>query len=156
MQCPICQAFSSRVLETRFHKEANQILRRRQCLKCHTRFSTREVPLAFKDLFVIKRDGKKQAFQRKKIQQSIVLACRKSAVSSHHVEVITKKVIEWAEKRLSDKELTTDLVAEKILKEFTKVDPVVYLRFLAYTENTHKKELVESIKVEANTDIQGI
>ena len=153
MQCPICHAFSSRVLETRSHKEVNQILRRRQCLKCHARFSTREVSLAFQDFFVIKRNGKKEAFQRKKIQQSIALACRKSAVSSHHVAVIAKKVIEWAEERLSDKELTTDWVAEKILKEFTEVDPVVYLRFLAYTENTHKKELLESIKVEANTDI---
>ena len=150
MRCSICHAFSSRVLETRSHKETNQIIRRRQCLKCRARFSTQEIPLTLQNFFVIKRNGKKEAFQREKIQKSIALACRKSSVSSNHMEAMTKKVIEWAEQNLPGKDLTTDLVAERILKELTKIDPVVYLRFVAYTESPQKKELMESIKGDVN------
>ena len=148
MRCSICYAFSSKVLETRFNKEANRIIRRRQCLKCKTRFSTQEI-LATQQLFIIKRNGKKEVFQWEKIKKSIAIACKKSPVPSSQVDEMIKKVLQWVEQS-RDKELTTDIVAKKILEELVKADSLVYRRFAVYTESANKEDLVESIKTESH------
>lgn len=126
MVCPSCGYLENKVLDSRDTPEG-AIRRRRECLRCKTRFTTYE-RIEAPHFLVIKKDGRREPYSRQKLLIGIQKACEKRPVSQERIE----KVVGRVEKKLSelgDKEIPTALVGELVMKELKKVDSVAYIRF---------------------------
>ncbi|MFA5087738.1 MAG: transcriptional regulator NrdR [Candidatus Omnitrophota bacterium] len=127
MKCPACGYKETKVIDSRLSNDGNSIRRRRECLKCEKRFTTYEyveqVPL-----MVVKRDGRRQPFDRKKIISGFVKACEKRPVSIDKIEELTLD-IERAIQRQYDREVESKVIGEIIMEKLAVVDQVAYVRF---------------------------
>ncbi len=129
MFCIFCKNDDTEVIETRLSEDGTTIRRRRECPKCKKRFTTyervEELPI-----LVIKRDGRRERFDREKLRRSIVLPSDKTTVTSQQIE----EIIEEVEKELKEKE-TTEIESKEIgnlvAKKLKKVDKIAYIRFAA-------------------------
>ena len=146
MQCPYCNYKETRVIDKRDIESSTR--RRRKCLKCKKRFSTREW-VEWAELRVIKKDGKIESYDREKIKRGIMKACEKRPVNS---EQIDKMIINIEEKlRKKGKEVSSSLIGDIVSKEIKKIDKVAYIRFASvykdFTElDDFKKEIKDLIK----------
>lgn len=124
MMCPYCLSQETKVIDKR---DVGSIAkRRRECLKCAKRFNTHE-SVEEVDLRVIKKDGRREAFDREKIKRGIMKACEKRPISA---EKINKMLINIEEKlRKKGKEVKADVIGELVSSELKKVDKVAYIRF---------------------------
>jgi transcriptional repressor NrdR len=127
MKCPYCGFGQDRVVDSRESKEADSIRRRRECEKCGRRFTTYErideIPY-----MVVKKDGRRERFDRQKILSGLLRACEKRPVSSGQLE----KIVDATERFLVDapeRERTTAEVGELIMKHLKGLDTVAYIRF---------------------------
>lgn len=126
MKCPFCGAAETSVLESR-SLEDGAIRRRRQCGKCNKRFTTVEqIKRSF--LWVIKKDGRREVFDKEKVKRGILRAIEKRPVSLELVDDITDQV-EMEILRSDKQEVTTKTVGSAVLKRLKKVDKVAWLRF---------------------------
>src|SRR3989344_272403 len=126
MRCPFCQHTDSDVIDTR-DTDDYRIRRRRECAKCKRRFTTYE-EAEKEDLFVIKKDGRREKFDRHKLLSGIQKACEKRPVSVEQ----TEEIANWTEARIrkGDKqEIKTDEIGELVMERLKKVDEVAYIRF---------------------------
>lgn len=130
MQCPFCLHAETKVLDKRDAELATK--RRRECLKCARRFSTREA-LEWSDLRVIKKDGKREPFNREKIKIGIFKACEKRPVTEEHIETMVNMIEEKLRKR--GKEVSTTYIGELVSKELKKADSIAYIRFASVYRN---------------------
>lgn len=127
MKCPFCSFDDTRVVDSRLGKEGNNIRRRRECIECEKRFTTYErveetLPL------VIKKDGRREAFDRQKIISGIQRACEKRPVSIATIE----KVVDQMEVKLQEsgeKEIDASRIGEEIMHALQSLDEVAYVRF---------------------------
>lgn len=127
MRCPYCNYQKSSVLESRDSEDNQVTRRRRQCLKCDKRFTTYE-RIEVIDLKILKKDGKKEEFRRRKIRDGIEIACEKRSIK----EEIVEKVIDDIELRLLNRkstEISSADIGRMILTRLKKIDQVAYLRF---------------------------
>ncbi len=127
MKCPYCGFGQDRVVDSRESKEADSIRRRRECESCNRRFTTYErideIPY-----MVVKKDGRRERFDRQKILSGLLRACEKRPVSSSQLE----NVVDAAESFLIDapeRERTTSEVGELIMQHLKGLDTVAYIRF---------------------------
>ncbi|MEI6849773.1 MAG: transcriptional regulator NrdR [archaeon] len=124
MICPYCSNEETKVMDKRDISGITK--RRRECLKCEKRFNTRE-SLEEINLRVIKKDGRREDFDRDKIKKGIVMACRKRPVSEDKID---KMIINVEDKiRKMGKEVNTSNIGEIVSKELKRVDKVAYIRF---------------------------
>ena len=126
MRCPFCQHTDSDVIDTR-DTDDYSIRRRRECAKCKRRFTTYE-EAEKEDLFVIKKDGRREKFDRHKLLSGIQKACEKRPVSVEQ----TEEIANWTEARIrkGDKqEVKTDEIGELVMERLKKADEVAYIRF---------------------------
>lgn len=127
MKCPFCSSNEDRVIDSRSSNEDRSVRRRRECIKCKKRFTTyeyiEEVPL-----MVIKKDGRREAFDRNKIISGILKACEKRPVSMERVEAVVDKVEKELQKSF-DKEVKAPIVGELVMEHLQKLDEVAYVRF---------------------------
>ncbi len=127
MKCPFCSCTEDRVIDSRSSNEDRSVRRRRECIKCKKRFTTyeyiEEVPL-----MVIKRDSRREAFDRNKIISGILKACEKRPVSMERVEAVVDKVEKELQKSF-DKEVKAQEVGELVMEHLHKLDEVAYVRF---------------------------
>ncbi len=129
MYCIFCKNIDTEVIETRLSEDGSTIRRRRQCSKCEKRFTTyervEELPI-----LVIKRDGRRERFDREKLRKSIVLPCDKTTVNSEQIE----KIINEVERSIKEKE-TTEIESKEIgnlvARKLKKIDKIAYIRFAA-------------------------
>jgi transcriptional repressor NrdR len=127
MKCPFCTHDDTRVVDSRLGKEGNNIRRRRECIECERRFTTYErveetLPL------VIKKDGRREVFDRQKIISGIQRACEKRPVSIATIE----KVVDQMEVKLQEsgeKEIAASRIGEAIMEALQSLDEVAYVRF---------------------------
>jgi transcriptional repressor NrdR len=127
MKCPFCTHDDTRVVDSRLGKEGNNIRRRRECIECERRFTTYErveetLPL------VIKKDGRREVFDRQKIISGIQRACEKRPVSIATIE----KVVDQMEVKLQEsgeKEIDASRIGEEIMEALQSLDEVAYVRF---------------------------
>jgi len=127
MKCPFCTHDDTRVVDSRLGKEGNNIRRRRECIECERRFTTYErveetLPL------VIKKDGRREVFDRQKIISGIQRACEKRPVSISTIE----KVVDQIEVKLQEsgeKEIAASRIGEAIMEALQSLDEVAYVRF---------------------------
>lgn len=127
MHCPYCGNKNSEVVETRDSSDLDSIRRRRSCLDCGKRFTTYE-RVENVALVVIKRDGKREQFNREKLQQGLLKACEKTTVPS---EVIEKIVAEVTRELRGQEamEIESTMIGQLVAKKLKKLDKVAYIRF---------------------------
>src|SRR6185503_12194593 len=127
MKCPSCSYNETKVVDSRLTSDGTAIRRRRECLKCEFRFTTYEY-VEQVNLMVIKRDGRRQPFDRKKIIAGLVKACEKRPVSMDTMEEITKDIERQLQKKY-DREVESKEIGEVIMEKLAGMDEVAYVRF---------------------------
>jgi transcriptional repressor NrdR len=127
MTCPFCNHKQDRVIDSRESKEGDLIRRRRECLKCHRRFTTYErsdeIPY-----MVVKRDGRREKFERQKVLDGLLKACEKRPVPMAKLAALVDEV----ESRLAenpDRELSTREIGELLMSRLRALDKIAYVRF---------------------------
>jgi len=127
MKCPFCGYKEDKVVDSRATSEESAVRRRRECLKCGKRFTTYEY-IEEISLLVIKKDGRRQAFDRKKILAGIIRACEKRPVSVEKMENVVVQV-EHAIQKKSDREVLSSRIGELVMERLKTIDDVAYVRF---------------------------
>ena len=127
MKCPVCSNLENKVIDSRLNKEGNSTRRRRECLSCNERFTTYE--RIEKTLpYVIKKDGRREEFNRDKILSGVKKACQKRPVSIQQMEMLVDRVEQYCQE-LGEKEISAMVAGEKVVKELYSIDDVAYVRF---------------------------
>jgi transcriptional repressor NrdR len=145
MKCPHCDHLESKVLDSRLSKEMDTIRRRRECLKCGKRFSTAErleegLPL------VIKKDDRREVFDRMKILNGLKKACEKRPISITNLEKIVSR-IEYTLLEKGDHEIGASEIGEMVMEELRKLDEVAYVRFASvYRQFRDINEFMSELK----------
>lgn len=149
MKCPFCNHIETKVIDSRPTEDNASIRRRRECLSCQKRFTTYEkvedIPV-----YVVKKDGSREPFDKRKIMTGLIRSCEKRAVSITVIEGIADDV----EKQINNsmqQEVTSNLIGELIMKRLKKIDDVAYVRFASvYRQfkdiNTFMDELQKILK----------
>jgi len=127
MKCPYCGYKDDKVVDSRATAEESAIRRRRECLKCGKRFTTYEY-IEEVSLMVIKKDGRREPFDRKKVLSGIIKACEKRPVSIEKMEDIVVQ-IERAIQKKSNREVSASRIGELVMERLKVLDDVAYVRF---------------------------
>ncbi len=127
MKCPYCGQLDSKVVDSRPAEEGTSIRRRRECLACQKRFTTYETVESL-PLVVVKKDGSRQTFDKRKVLNGMIRACEKRPVSISTLESIADQ-IEQSIQNAMEREYRTDKIGELVMEHLKKVDEVAYVRF---------------------------
>ena len=127
MKCPFCGKSDTQVLESRAVEEGNLIRRRRECVKCQKRFTTYE-KVKGSVLWVIKKDGRREPFEKEKVKRGILRAIEKRPVSLDLVDEVVEQV-EREMLRKEKEEVLSRIIGRAVLKRLKKIDKVAWLRF---------------------------
>jgi len=127
VKCPYCAHPESKVVDSRPADEGSSIRRRRECLECHRRFTTYETMESL-PLVVIKKDGRRQTFDKSKLLGSMIKACEKRSVSLGTLEEIANE-IEQALQNKMEREVSSTEIGEMVMDRLKEVDGVAYVRF---------------------------
>jgi transcriptional repressor NrdR len=127
MKCPYCGHLEDKVVDSRESKEGDVIRRRRQCLSCGKRFTSRE-RLEDIEYRVIKKDGNREAFQRQKLIAGLLTACEKRPVSIQQLEEIADRIEAELQER-PEREMSTKEIGANLMQELKQLDQVAYVRF---------------------------
>lgn len=147
MLCPYCNNPETKVIDKRDTQGITK--RRRECLKCKKRFNTREA-IEQSTLRVIKKDGRREIFDREKLKRGILKACEKRPVEMEKIDSMINKIEERL--RRKGKEISTREIGENVIKELKKVDKIAYIRFASvYHEFTDISDFKKEIKELAKT-----
>ncbi|MGQ9678102.1 MAG: transcriptional regulator NrdR [bacterium] len=145
MKCPYCSNEEDRVLDSRPSQDGKATRRRRECTVCGKRFTTYEY-IEQMPLMVIKRDGRREPYDRQKLLNGILLACRKRPISRTEIE----KIINSVEVKLTEDsrgEVNSSEVGELVLEQLLSIDPVAYVRFASvYRHFNSPEQFVEELK----------
>lgn len=145
MKCPFCAHADSSVVDSRLSRENDIIRRRRECDACHERFTTYERVEELLPL-VIKKDGRREPFDRKKLLMGFQKACEKRPVSMETIEEAVNR-IEKSLQDLGEKEVPSKEIGERVMRELHKIDQVAYVRFASvYREFKDINEFMDELK----------
>lgn len=145
MKCPRCGHGDNRVVDSRAGRDGDVIRRRRECLSCRRRFTTyerveEELPL------VVKRDGRREPFDRQKILSGIMKACEKRPVAYAAIESVVD-ALESEFQAAGEKEVSSVQIGERVMEELLRMDDVAYVRFASvYRQFKDISQFVEEIK----------
>jgi transcriptional repressor NrdR len=127
MKCPFCGFENDKVVDSREAKEGESIRRRRECLKCEKRFTTYErideIPY-----MVVKKDGRREKFERQKVLAGLLRACEKRPISMGKMEQIVNEVEQFVIDS-PERERTASELGEQIMNNLKQIDKVAYIRF---------------------------
>lgn len=127
MKCPYCGSRETEVVETRDSEDLETIRRRRSCIKCEKRFTTYE-RVENVNLVVIKKDGKREQFDRDKLKNGIIRSCEKTSVTLEQIENIVRE-IEMELRSESGVEAESKKIGQMVSNKLKKLDKVAYIRF---------------------------
>lgn len=127
MKCPFCHETDNRVIDSRLSKDSNMIRRRRECTKCNRRFTTYERVEEMMPL-VVKKDGRRESYDRTKIINGLKRACEKRPVSINTIESIADRIERSLQER-GEKEIASSVIGEATMRELHDTDEVAYVRF---------------------------
>lgn len=127
MKCPYCGKLDDKVIDSRSSNEGKSIRRRRECLKCGRRFTTYE-NIEELSLMVIKKDGRREPFDRNKIVTGIVKACEKRPISMDRIDGVVDSIEQSIQKKF-DKEVSSSQIGELVMDALHDLDEVAYVRF---------------------------
>jgi transcriptional repressor NrdR len=153
MRCPFCAHEDSQVKDSRSSEDGAAIRRRRQCEGCGARFTTFE-RIQLRDLTVVKKDGKRQPFDRRKLERSIELACRKRDITAERIDRLISGIQRQLETQGDD--VSVDRIGEAVMAGLRGLDHVAYIRFASvykdFSEPQDFAEIVESVEGEPPSD----
>ena len=127
MKCPYCGYSESKVIDSRPSDEGASIRRRRECLSCSKRFTTYETVESM-PMVVVKKDGSRQSFDRRKVLGGMIRACEKRPVALAELEKIASEIEQDLQNSM-DREISTDAIGERVMESLRSVDQVAYVRF---------------------------
>ena len=145
MKCPFCANAENKVIDSRISKDGKAIRRRRECLGCARRFTTYEY---VEDILpmVVKKDGRREQFDRQKILNGVKKACEKRPISMEAIDKIVENV-EQACQEIQAEEITSTVVGEKVMNELKALDGVAYVRFASvYRQFRDVGEFIAELK----------
>ena len=127
MKCPYCGYSESKVIDSRPADENSSIRRRRECLSCGKRFTTYETVESL-PMVVVKKDGSRQSFDRRKVLGGMIRACEKRPVPLADLEKIAEEIEQDLQNSM-EREVSTETIGEKVMERLRNVDQVAYVRF---------------------------
>jgi len=127
MKCPFCTELENKVIDSRLSNQGAVIRRRRECLACTRRFTTYERVEEILPM-VVKKDGRREAFDRAKVIAGLQHSCQKRPVSAEQLEAVADG-IERRLQEMGEKEVASSLIGEAVMRELSKLDEVAYVRF---------------------------
>lgn len=127
MKCPFCASLDNRVIDSRLSREGDVTRRRRECSCCERRFTTYERVEEILPL-VVKKDGRREAYDRLKVIAGIRKACEKRPVSSETIEEIADRIERFLQSR-GEKEVPSAVIGEEVMQQLYELDEVAYVRF---------------------------
>ena len=145
MKCPFCNDVEDKVVDSRMAKEGQVIRRRRECLACKRRYTTYErvedsLPI------LVKKDGRREPFDRQKILSGLKKACEKRPISTTTIEAVTDR-IEKRIQEMGETEILSRTVGEEVMKELHQLDQVAYVRFASvYREFKDIDQFMDELK----------
>ncbi len=142
MRCPFCAHDDSQVKDSRPSEDNTSIRRRRQCEGCGARFTTFE-RVQLRDIVVVKSDDRRELFERDKIEQSVMLACRKRPIDRERLDQLVTGIQRQIEV-LGETEVPSKLIGEMVMDGLRQVDSVAYIRFASvYRDFTEARDFEE-------------
>lgn len=127
MNCPYCGYSESKVIDSRPADEGASIRRRRECLSCSKRFTTYETVESL-PMVVVKKDGSRQSFERRKVLEGMIRACEKRPVPLAELEKIAGEIEQDLQNSM-EREISTEAIGERVMERLRSVDQVAYVRF---------------------------
>lgn len=144
MKCPFCGNLQDKVVDSRACKDGAAIRRRRQCIGCDKRYTTYEYIESFQTQ-VIKKDRRREQYDRNKLINGIIIACKKRPVSMEKINQIADRVEALIESK-NKKEIESIEIGKLIMKELFDVDQIAYIRFASvYREFKSADEFIEQV-----------
>jgi transcriptional repressor NrdR len=145
MKCPYCGFAQDRVIDSRESREADSIRRRRECERCNRRFTTYErideIPY-----MVVKKDGRREKFERQKVLSGLLHACEKRPISAAKMEQLVDEVETFVTES-TERERTTAEIGERIMTRLRALDTVAYIRFASvYRDFKDVREFKEELE----------
>ena len=145
MKCPFCGHLEDKVVDSREGKEGEAIRRRRECLSCERRFTTYErvdeIPY-----MIVKKDGRREKFDRQKVLSGLLRACEKRPVSMNQMESVVNEVDKLVMES-PDRECPANGIGELVMKRLRELDKVAYVRFASvYLDFKDIKEFMDELK----------
>ena len=145
MKCPFCAEIDNKVIDSRLSKNASVIRRRRECLLCNRRFTTyeqiEEIPI-----MIVKKDDRREVFNRDKVRSGMKRACEKRNISMVVIEEFIDE-LERDLREIGEKEIQAHIIGEKIMEKLHDLDDVAYVRFASvYREFKDVNDFVSELK----------
>jgi transcriptional repressor NrdR len=148
LRCPFCAHDDSQVKDSRPTEDNTSIRRRRQCESCGARFTTFE-RVQLREVTVVKSDGKREAFDRGKLEQSVTLACRKRGIEQERIDQLISGIQRQAE-TAGESEVASSLIGELVMEGLRQLDTVAYIRFASvyrdFSEARDFEEFASSVR----------
>lgn len=149
MKCPFCGDPNNRVIDSRLSKDGHVIRRRRECSSCIRRFTTyehiEEIPV-----MIVKKDGRREVFNREKVRSGMLRACEKRKISVNIIEEFIEE-IERDLRETGEKEIASRVIGNKIMDKLKELDAVAYVRFASvYREFKDVNDFVDELKTLLN------
>ena len=127
MKCPFCRDLDNKVIDSRLSKDGDIIRRRRECIRCERRFTTYERVEEMLPM-IVKKDGRREVYDRLKVTSGLKKACEKRPVPMEEVEAVADRVERRLQER-GEKEVPSSAIGEAIMDELYELDKVAYVRF---------------------------
>jgi len=145
MRCPFCLSDDTRVIDSRIADEGDAVRRRRECIECEERFTTLE-RASLRMPYIVKRDGKREAFDEEKLRRGIQRALEKRPVEANAVEAAVQH-IQHHLLTSGEREIDSQIIGEWVMQELNELDPVAYVRFASvYRSFQDVDEFSEEVK----------
>ncbi|MBC2694946.1 MAG: transcriptional repressor NrdR [Desulfobacteraceae bacterium] len=145
MKCPFCGETNNKVIDSRLSRDGNVIRRRRECIECNRRFTTyehiEEIPV-----MIIKKDGRREIFNRAKVGAGMKRACEKRSISINVIEEFIED-LERDLRETGEKEISSSTIGERVMAKLHEIDDVAYVRFASvYREFKDVNDFVYELK----------
>jgi transcriptional repressor NrdR len=145
MKCPYCAEVDNKVIDSRLSKDGNVIRRRRECLLCSRRFTTyehiEEIPI-----MIVKKDGRREVFNRDKVRMGMIRACEKRNISVNLIEEFIDE-LERDLKETGEKEIPAREIGKRVMEKLHEIDDVAYVRFASvYREFKDVNDFMSELK----------
>ncbi len=145
MKCPFCDELEDKVVDSRMAKEGEVIRRRRECIGCRRRYTTYERVEEILPV-VVKKDGRRETFDRGKILSGLKKACEKRPISMATIEAAADR-LEKRIQELGDNEIQSRVVGEEVMRELSQLDQIAYVRFASvYREFKDIDQFMDELK----------
>ena len=155
MKCPFCAYLEDKVVDSRESREGDAIRRRRECLRCERRFTSYErideIPY-----MVVKKDGRRETFDRNKVMAGLLRACEKRPVPSTKLDSIVNAIEKYVQES-PERERPTSKIGEMIMRRLKELDKVAYVRFASvYRQFKDLTQFMTELKVLINPDKEAV